>query len=224
MSRIQMKELETYLWDAAVVLRGHMGAAEYKQYIFPLLFWKRICDIWDEEAEEAIRLLGADYPENHRIIVPPEGHWDLVRNLPKDVGSGIQNSMRIIELANPSLLTGVFGDAIWTNKEKLPDSKLKDLIEHFSSIKLNISNLPEDELGTGYEYLIREFADDAGHTAAEFYTNRTVVHLMTEMLNPKSGESIYDPTCGSGGMLISCLHHIKEKKKEYRNILLIMDN
>jgi type I restriction enzyme M protein len=213
-----MKELETYLWDAAVVLRGHMGAAEYKQYIFPLLFWKRICDIWDEEAEEAIRLLGADYPENHRIIVPPEGHWDLVRNLPKDVGSGIQNSMRIIELANPSLLTGVFGDAIWTNKEKLPDSKLKDLIEHFSSIKLNISNLPEDELGTGYEYLIREFADDAGHTAAEFYTNRTVVHLMTEMLNPKSGESIYDPTCGSGGMLISCLHHIKEKKKEYRNI------
>jgi type I restriction enzyme M protein len=126
--------------------------------------------------------------------------------------------MRIIELANPSLLTGVFGDAIWTNKEKLPDSKLKDLIEHFSSIKLNISNLPEDELGTGYEYLIREFADDAGHTAAEFYTNRTVVHLMTEMLNPKSGESIYDPTCGSGGMLISCLHHIKEKKKEYRNI------
>ena len=95
---------------------------------------------------------------------------------------------------------------------------MKDLIEHFSSIKLNISNLPEDELGTGYEYLIRKFADDAGHTAAEFYTNRTVVHLMTEMLNPKSGESIYDPTCGSGGMLISCLHHIKEKKEEYRNI------
>jgi len=218
MSRIQVNVLEDYLWDAANVLRGHMGAAEYKQYIFPMLFWKRICDTWTEEHEQAIAEVGTDFPENHRINVPESAHWNAVRNLPNDVGAGILNAMRLIETVNPSLLNGVFGDAHWTNKEKLPDSTLKELIEHFSSIKLTTENLPEDELGTGYEYLIRKFADDSGHTAAEFYTNRTVVHLMIEMLKPKSGESIYDPTCGSGGMLISSLHHIKQSGDEYRNI------
>jgi type I restriction enzyme M protein len=218
MSRIQMNVLESYLWEAAVVLRGHMGAAEYKQYIFPILFWKRISDTWDEEREQAIVDVGEDFPENHRIQVPEDAHWNYVRNRPNDVGSGILNAMRLIEIANPSLLSGVFGDAHWTNKEKLPDATLKELIEHFSSLKLSTQNLPEDELGTAYEYLIGKFADDAGHTAAEFYTNRTVVHLMIEMLEPKSGEEIYDPTCGSGGMLISSLHHIKQSGGEYRNI------
>ena len=210
--------MESYLWEAANVLRGHMGAAEYKQYIFPMLFWKRISDTWDEEREQAIAEVGADFPENHRIQVPEDAHWDTVRNRPNDVGAGILNAMRLIETANPSLLSGVFGDAHWTNKEKLPDATLKELIEHFSSLKLTTENLPEDELGTGYEYLIRKFADDSGHTAAEFYTNRTVVHLMIEMLKPKSGEDIYDPTCGSGGMLISSLHHIKQSGGEHRNI------
>jgi type I restriction enzyme M protein len=218
MSRIQMSVLESYLWEAANVLRGHMGAAEYKQYIFPMLFWKRISDTWDEEREQAIAEVGADFSENHRIQVPEDAHWDTVRNRPNDVGAGILNAMRLIETANPSLLSGVFGDAHWTNKEKLPDATLKELIEHFSSLKLTTENLPEDELGTGYEYLIRKFADDSGHTAAEFYTNRTVVHLMIEMLKPKSGEDIYDPTCGSGGMLISSLHHIKQSGGEHRNI------
>lgn len=218
MSRIGKKELESYLWDAAVILRGHMGAAEYKQYIFPLLFWKRICDTWDEEQERAIAEVGADFPESHRIQVPEAAHWRIVRDSPSNVGAKIQNALRLVESANPSLLSGVFGDAHWTHREKLPDASLKDLMEHFSSLKLTIENLPEDELGTGYEYLIRKFADDSGHTAAEFYTNRTVVHLMIDMLKPKSREDIYDPTCGSGGMLISSLHHIKMSGEEYRNI------
>lgn len=218
MNRIKMNVLESYLWEAANVLRGHMGAAEYKQYIFPMLFWKRISDTWDEEREQAILNLGESFPENHRIHVPVDAHWDVVRNRPKDIGTAILNAMRLIETANPSLLSGVFGDAHWTNKEKLPDATLKELIEHFSSLKLTTENLPEDELGTGYEYLIRKFADDSGHTAAEFYTNRTVVHLMVEMLKPKPGETIYDPTCGSGGMLISSLHHIKQSSGEHRNI------
>jgi type I restriction enzyme M protein len=102
----------------------------------------------------------------------------------------------------------------------LSDAMLRDLIEHFSTLELTLANLPEDELGQGYEYLIKKFADDSGHTAAEFYTNRTVVHLMTEMLEPQPGESIYDPTCGSGGMLLSCIAHLRRHSQEWRNVRL----
>lgn len=128
--------------------------------------------------------------------------------------------MRAIEQANPDLLYGIFGDANWGNKERLSDATLRDLIEHFSSLTLSVANVPEDELGIAYEFLIKKFADDSGHTAAEFYTNRTVVHLMTEMLEPKEGESIYDPTCGSGGMLLSAVVKLKEQKREWRNLKL----
>ena len=136
------------------------------------------------------------------------------------MGKAIQDSLRAIETANPDNLYGVFGDAQWTNKDRLPDHMLRDLIEHFSSQTLSLSNCPEDELGVGYEFLIKKFADDSGHTAAEFYTNRTVVHLMTEMLMPKPGESIYDPTCGSAGMLLSSVAHLKRQNKEWRNLRL----
>ena len=128
--------------------------------------------------------------------------------------------MRAIETANPDKLYGIFGDAQWTNKDRLSDAMLRDLVEHFSTLELTVANLPEDELGQGYEYLIKKFADDSGHTAAEFYTNRTVVHLMTEMLEPQPGESIYDPTCGSGGMLLSCIAHLRRQGKEWRNVRL----
>jgi type I restriction enzyme M protein len=132
----------------------------------------------------------------------------------------IQSAMRAIETANPETLYGIFGDAQWTNKDRLSDAMLRDLIEHFSTLDLSLANLPEDELGQGYEYLIKKFADDSGHTAAEFYTNRTVVHLMTEMLEPQPGESIYDPTCGSGGMLLSCITHLRRRGLEWRNVRL----
>jgi len=132
----------------------------------------------------------------------------------------LQSAMRAIETANPDKLYGIFGDAQWTNKDRLSDAMLRDLVEHFSTLELTVVNLPEDELGQGYEYLIKKFADDAGHTAAEFYTNRTVVHLMTEMLDVQPGESVYDPTCGSGGMLLSCITHLRRLKKEWRNVRL----
>lgn len=128
--------------------------------------------------------------------------------------------MRAIETANPALLDGIFGDAPWTNRERLPDETLKNLIEHFSTQTLSVANVPEDELGNAYEYLIKKFADDSGHTAAEFYTNRTVVHLMTQLLAPQVGESIYDPTCGTGGMLISALDEVKRSGGEYRTLKL----
>src|SRR5205807_1542224 len=113
---------------------------------------------------------------------------------------------------------GVFGDGDWGNKNLLPDSTLADLIEHFSRKTLSIANLPEDELGNGYEYLIKKFADDSGHTAQEFYTNRTLVHLMTQMLEPQAGESVYDPTVGTGGMLISSLADVKRRGGDARTL------
>ncbi len=220
--RITLDELKSYLWNSAVLLRTHIDAGSYKQYIFPLLFFKRISDVYDEECAAIIEEYGDEealyFPENHRFAVPKGYHWTDVRSIAENVGVAIVNAFRAIERANVEKLQGVFGDGAWTNKNRLPDELLKDLIEHFSSLTLSIANCPEDELGQGYEYLIRKFADDSGHTAQEFYTNRTVVHLMTEILRPQSGESIYDPTCGSAGMLISAIVYLKSQGKEWRNV------
>ena len=223
--RITQQQLETYLWGAATLLRGTIDAGDYKQFIFPLLFYKRLCDVFDEETQAALKESGGDkdfaaYPENHRFQIPSDAHWRNVRQAAKNVGKTLQSAMRTIETANPDKLYGIFGDAQWTNKERLSDAMLRDLVEHFSTLELAVANLPEDELGQGYEYLIKKFADDAGHTAAEFYTNRTVVHLMTEMLKPQPSESIYDPTCGSGGMLLSCITHLRRQGLEWRNVRL----
>lgn len=221
--KITQDELESYLWGSAVLLRNHIDAGAYKQYIFPLLFFKRLNDVYEEETEKAVKANGpeaAEWEEIHSFTIPDGAHWDDVRNVPSDVGKAIQTAFRAIEKANSDKLTGIFGDGTWTNKRRLPDRLLKDLLEHFSSRTLSIENCPEDELGQGYEYLIKKFADDSGHTAQEFYTNRTVVHLMTELLKPASGESIYDPTCGSAGMLISSISYLKENGKEWRNVSL----
>jgi type I restriction enzyme M protein len=225
MTRITQQQLESYLWGAAVLLRGTIDAGDYKQFIFPLLFYKRLCDVFDEETVTALKDSGGDenfamFPENHRFQVPADAHWREIRKVSRNVGRGLQQAMRAIETANPDKLFGIFGDAQWTNKDRLSDAMLRDLIEHFSTLELTVANLPEDELGQGYEYLIKKFADDSGHTAAEFYTNRTVVHLMTEMLDVQPGESVYDPTCGSGGMLLSCIAHLRNQKKEWRNVKL----
>lgn len=222
--RINQRELESYLWGAAVLLRGLIDAGDYKQYIFPLVFLKRLSDVYDEEHAAALEVYGdeelADLPENHRFAIPDGAHWADLRKVTSNVGTALKAAMRAIESANPDTLTGVFGDGEWTNKDLLPDSTLSDLIEHFSTKTLSVANLPEDELGQGYEYLIKKFADDSGHTAQEFYTNRTLVHLMTMMLKPQPGESVYDPTCGTGGMLISTVAELKRQGKEWRNLRL----
>ena len=220
-SKITIDELEKYLWGSAVLLRTHVDAGAYKQYIFPLLFFKRLSDVYDEESEKAKAEYGEEaleWDESHQFKIPAGAHWSDVRNVSQDVGKAIADAFHKIEAANPEKLHGIFGDASWTNKNRLPDRLLKDLMEHFSSQTLSIANCPADELGQGYEYLIKKFADDSGHTAQEFYTNRTVVNLMTEMLKPQSGESIYDPTCGSAGMLISAVAYLKQQNKEWRNL------
>lgn len=219
------QRLEKYLWGAATYLRGHLDAGDYKQYIFPLLFFKRICDVYDEEYELAMRESDGDsdyasFEENHRFQIPQGSHWKDVREITTNVGMSLQEAMREIEKANPDTLYGIFGDASWTNKDRLSDETLTNLIEHFSEHNLNTANVPDDQLGNAYEYLIKQFADDSGHTAAEFYTNRTVVKLMTLIMDPQPGESVYDPTCGSGGLLLNCALHLKEEGKEYRTLKL----
>lgn len=219
---LSQRELESYLWGAATLLRGLVDASDYKQYIFPLMFFKRLSDVWDEDYQEALDETGdegyATGTANDRFVIPEGAHWNDVRSAPKDVGRALLSAFLAIEAANPERLQGVFGNAPWTDKGQMPDATLKNLIEHFSKHDLTLAAVPEDELGNGYEYLIKKFADDSGHTAQEFYTNRTLVHLMAQMLEPKSGESIYDPTCGTGGMLISCLAEVKRRGGETRTM------
>lgn len=223
-TRITQGQLESYLWGAATLLRGTIDAGEYKSFIFPLLFLKRLSDVFDEEYAAALAESGGDVeyaglPEQHRFQIPDGAHWADLRGTTSNVGRAISHSMRVIERANPRL-DGVFGDAPWTNKDRLPDVTLKELVEHFSQLTLSVANVPEDELGVAYEYLIKKFADDSGHTAAEFYTNRTLVHLMTQLLEIEPGDSVYDPTCGSGGMLLSAAEELRRQGKEHRTLRL----
>ena len=222
---ISQHQLESYLWGAATLLRGVIDAGDYKQFIFPLLFFKRLSDVYDEERARALKESGgdqeyADFPENHRFQIPYGAHWSDARATSSDVGIALQATMRSIETANPGRLFGIFGDTQWSNKERLSDRTLHDLVEHFSTLTLSLTNVPEDELGQAYEYLVKKFADDSGHTAQEFYTNRTVVHLMTRILQPRPGESVYDPTCGTGGMLLSSAVELKRQGKEFRSLKL----
>ena len=217
-------KLEELLWGAAEFLRGQIDASDYKQYVFPLLFFKRLSDVYLEEFNEALELHEGDaeyavMSMYHRFDIPEEASWEKVRNTSKDIGEAIQNALRLIEAKNERL-HGVFGDAQWTNKERLPDHLLSDLIQHFSKIPLGIKSVAQDDLGEAYEYLIKKFADDSGHTAAEFYTNRTVVHLMTRIMKLKPGESAYDPTCGTGGMLLNAVMDLRSQGEEWRGVHL----
>ncbi len=204
--------LESYLWEAANILRGSpVDRTDWKSYILPLMFFKRLCDVWDEEFQEAVGTYGEDFADEHRFQIPEGCHWDNVRETPANVGTALQNAMRGIEAANQKHLYGVFGDAQWTNKDRLPDALLKDLIEHFSKLNLGNRRVNSDIIGDGYEFLIKKFADATGNKAGEFYTPRSVVRLMVDILDPQEGETIYDPACGTGGMLLGAVAHVRER-------------
>ena len=219
---ISLNQLESHLWESANILRGPVDAADFKTYIFPLLFFKRICDVWDEEYQEIVDETGDEqlawFPESHRFQIPEDCHWNDVRTKASNVGAALQRAMREIEKANPDTLYGVFGDAQWSNKERLPDALLKDLIEHFSQLPLGNQNVASDLLGDAYEYLIKKFADATNKKAGEFYTPRSVVRLMIDMLDPKEAETIYDPACGTGGMLLAAVQHVKEMHGDVKRL------
>ena len=220
---ISLTQLESHLWEAANILRGPVDAADFKTYVFPLLFFKRINDVHDEEYQAALAEADGDeeyalFPQNYRFQIPNRCHWEDVRTVTSNVGQALQKAMRGIEKANPETLYGIFGDAQWTNKDRLPDSLLRDLIEHFSRISLGNEAAQADILAQSYEYLIKKFADVTNKKAGEFYTPRSVVRLMVNILDPREGESIYDPACGTGGMLLEAIHHVKENHGDDRTL------
>jgi type I restriction enzyme M protein len=221
---LALPTLEAHLWEAANILRGPVDAADFKAYIFPLLFFKRICDVYDEEIAVALEESGGDrqfaiFPENHRFQIPDGCHWNDVRTKTSNVGRALQHAFREIEKANPNTLYGIFGDTQWSNKERLSDALLRDLLEHFSRLPLSSVAAKSDVLGDAYEYLIKKFADLTNKKAGEFYTPRTIVRLMTRILDPREGETVYDPACGTGGMLLEAVNHVREAGGNVRMLL-----
>jgi type I restriction enzyme M protein len=220
---VTLGQLESHLWEAANILRGPVDAADFKTYVFPLLFFKRISDVHDEEYTAALAESGGDeeyavFPQNYRFQVPEGCHWKDVRAVTTNVGQALQKAMRGIEKGNPETLYGIFGDAGWTNKERLPDSLLRDLLEHFSRINLGNAAIKTDILGQAYEYLIKKFADLTNKKAGEFYTPRPIVRLIINILDPRERESIYDPACGTGGMLLEAINHVRECQGDDRTL------
>jgi type I restriction enzyme M protein len=213
--RVTQDELEAHLWASANLLRGPIDQADFKSYIFPLLFLKRISDVYDEEFQRALEESDGDieyagFAENHRFQIPEGARWGELREHTENVGQAIQSAMRLIEQDNPTKLYGIFGDTQWANKERLPDSLLRDLVDHYSRLPLSNRRVEPDVLGNAYEYLIKKFADLSNKKAGEFYTPRPVVKMLVNLLDPQEGETIYDPACGTGGMLIEVVQHVKK--------------
>ena len=226
MSQVTVSDraLESWLWEAANILRGPVDASDFKAYVFPLLFLKRISDVFDEERESALAESDGDedyasLPEQHRFQVPSGCHWSDLRTRSSNVGQAIQRSMREIEKVNPNTLYGIFGDVQWSNKDRLSDALLVNLVDHFSQMDLRNVSIPSDILGDAYEYLIKKFADLTNKKAGEFYTPRSIVRLMVNILDPQTGETVYDPACGTGGMLLETLHHVREHGGDDRLML-----
>lgn len=220
------QQLFAHLFEACNILRGPINQDEYKSYVTPILFFKRISDVYDEETQAALERSGGDeeyasFPENHSFDIPEGCHWQDVREASENVGVAIVKAMNGIERANPDTLSGVFSsfdDANWTDKTKLSDERLKNLIEHMSKIKVGNTNYSADVMGDSYEFLIKKFADLSKKSAGEFYTPRSIVKLLIMLMDPKIGETVYDPACGTGGMLIEAIRYMKGDKLTYGRI------
>ncbi|MDM8535943.1 type I restriction-modification system subunit M [Desulfobacterales bacterium HSG17] len=220
---LTLTNLESHLWGAANILRGKIDSSDYKHYIFGLLFYKRICDVWEEEYEARMAEFDNDelarHPDEHRFSIPQGHFWKDVRKKSTDIGSHLNIAFNAIEDANLRL-KGVFQDVDFNNKERFPDATLELLMQHFDKYRLRRSDVEPDMLGNAYEYLIAKFADDAGKKGGEFYTPKMVVKLIVACLKPDESMSVYDPTCGSGGMLLACFHYLAQHNKNPKSLTL----
>lgn len=224
MAKITLETLESHLWGAANILRGSIDAADYKHYIFGLLFYKRLCDVWEEEYEDRLakyrgnKALAAS-PDEHRFDIPAGHFWRDVRKQATNLGEHLNAAFQAIEDAN-GRLKDVFQDVDFNNKARFPDAMLERLLQHFETFRLRNVDVEADMLGNAYEYLIKQFADDAGKKGGEFYTPKEVVRLMVECIRPDEGMSVYDPTCGSGGMLLQAVEHLRRQGKDPNTLAL----
>ncbi len=219
-SKLDLDKLKPFLWGAADILRGSIDSAEYKHYIFGLLFLKRLSDQFDEERKNVKG--DSEDPDNYQFFVSERARWASIRKVSEGIGNAIDKAFEALEENNP-ILEGVLTPIQYEDPRKLNDEALNKLVVHFSKegYSLANSNLAEpDILGRAYEYLIAEFADDAGKKGGEFYTPNGVVKLLVNILQPEEGMRVCDPACGSGGMLIECMHHLQEKGKNKMNISL----
>ena len=220
---LTLQQLESHLWGAADILRGKIDSSDYKHYIFGLLFFKRICDVWEEEYEERLAQYNdksiASDPDEHRFHIPKGAFWNDVRKHTTNIGEHLNAAFHAIEDANLRL-QGIFQDVDFNNKERFPDATLELLLQHFEKHRLRNCDVEPDVLGNAYEYLIAQFADDAGKKGGEFYTPKMVVRLIVECLQPDNNMSIYDPTCGSGGMLLESVHYMERNGLNPRSVSL----
>lgn len=222
---ITEEQLDARLWAAANALRGPVDPADFKTYVFPMLFWKWISDNYAYERAEAVEAFGdelsdeieADY---HRFVIPKGCDWYSVTSKTANLGAQVHKALGKIEAANPETLAGIFGDAAWGNEERIPFDSLVNMINAFNQVKLDPSTVSHDALGRGYEYLLKNFADDSGTKAGEFFTPRQVVDLLVRILEPKDGETICDPACGSGGMLVETINTVAKEGGDTRTLKL----
>lgn len=225
MPKLDLDTLKGHLWESANIMRGAIDASDYKNYIFGLLFLKRLSDVFDEEAEKLLKegkskKIALEDPDEHEFFVAPKAHWKHLTGLAHNLGDAINKANDALEEHN-RVLEGVLSATDFNDKDRLPDATLAKLIVHFSKVSLRNQDLAEpDILGRAYEYLIAQFADDAGKKGGEFYTPKEVVSLLTEILDPQEGMYVCDPACGSGGMLVQAVHHLRELHQNTRDIVL----
>lgn len=216
MSKITQDELNAWLWEAANIIRGPVDPANLREYVFPLMFFKRINDTWEEQQAIAVEKFGDDVSDEiaadfHTFNIPHGSHWADLRRAHENVGVEVQRILQSIEQANPETLSQIFGNTPWADKEKIPEDRLIRLIEHFGQKNLSPTGISHDLFGGGYEYLLKAFSDESATSAGQFFTPRAVVRLLTHILDPGPTDTVYDPACGSAGMLIEAAATVKSK-------------
>ncbi|MDD2411961.1 MAG: type I restriction-modification system subunit M [Bacteroidales bacterium] len=217
-SKLTLPQLEAFLWKSADILRGKIDSSDYKKYIFGLLFYKRMSDVWDEEYESVMKeyndktIAGADY--NHRFQVPKDCRWEAITEQAESIGQKLNDIFEKLANANSPKLDKIFDDLDFSNRDRFPNETLQRLINHFSQYNFGNTYISSDLLGDAYEYLIKQFAADAGKKGGEFYTPREVEKVIVGILKPHQKDHIYDPTAGSGGFLLEAYDYLKQKSGE----------